>query len=632
MPINIEALLQPIPGRDPCGVDLRYLPVTPLIKEARREEADLSQGVWKHDVKVADFPQVVKLSREALTKQGKDLQVAAWLTEALLRLEGLAGLRQGLELMRRMLETYWEGVHPRPDEDGDLEMRATALRWVGSQLDPAIRSAPLTKGGHNWYQYRESRTIPTEDQALTDPAKQVLRNEAIEEHKTTPEEFERGFEATPGSWCLEFYKSVGSLIESVSSLGAYCDEKFGDAAPEFGSLTKSLEDIHLTARVLMKQKGISEVEEKEPEEEIEPAPEPEPATVEPPAQVSSQPEPIVAAAPAPPPPPRPSAPVSTSAEPTSREDAAARIAAAARYLRRENPYNAAGYLVMRAFRWGELRATGNTPHPKILVAPPSDVRVNLKQLAADGNWEQALEAAEEAAGQPWGRAWLDLHRYSATALQSSGREIPMRAILSGLKALLADMPLLLEWTLGDDTPVANSETVQWFKDQGVLPGPPPEALPAVPMPPPAQMAPPDWYPPPPVERSADGQNGEPAPPDAFDLAMEAAHSGRTEEALNVLSRELSQERSGRGRFLRSVQLAQVCMATGNIDIGRPILQELAEEIERRNLAEWENPDLVAQPLALLYRCLDDAQDVSAEKRKLYAKICRLNPSRALGLR
>jgi type VI secretion system protein ImpA len=629
MPINIEALLQPISGGDPCGADLRYLPVTPLIKEARRQEADLSQGVWKHDIKVADFPLVLKLGKEALTKQGKDLQVAAWLTEALLRQEGFAGLRQGLDLIRRMLETYWDGVHPRPDEDGDLVMRATALRWVGSQLDPAVRSAPVTKAGHNWYQYRESRSVPTEEEAQSNPDKLALRNEAIQDGKITPEEFESGFAATPGAWCLELYKSLGSLMELVTSLGSFCDEKFGDEAPEFGSLNKSLEEIHQTARVLMKLKGVSEEQEKEPEEPAEPGPEADVA--EPAAPVIGQPQ---TSAPAPAPAPKPARPATAvSAEPSSREDAVERVVAAARYLRKENPYNPAGYLVTRGLRWGELRATGTNPHPLILVAPPSEARVGLKQLAAEGVWDRTLEAAEEAAGRPWGRAWLDIHRYSVGALQSAGIEAAAKAILSGLKALLTDMPLLLQWTLADDTPVANAETVQWFKDQGVFPGaePPPEPEP------PADTAPvpkaqPEWYPPPPMERTPQDGSGEPAPPDAYDLAMDAARSGRTEEALNILSREVGQERSGRGRFLRRVQLAQVCMATGNNDIGRPILQELAEEIERRGLEHWENPDLVAQPLVLLYRCLDDPQDPAGDKRKLYAQICRLDPSRALGLR
>ena len=80
MPIDIEALLQPISDEEPCGSDLRYHPVTDKIKEARRQEEALAQGVWEREVKVADYVAVLKLAKEALTKQSKDLQIAAWLT------------------------------------------------------------------------------------------------------------------------------------------------------------------------------------------------------------------------------------------------------------------------------------------------------------------------------------------------------------------------------------------------------------------------------------------------------------------------------------------------------------------------------------------------------------------------
>src|ERR1035438_6965835 len=90
MPIDIEALLQPISDSHPCGADLRNHPIFIQIREARRQEENLAQGVWEHDVKEADYPLALKLSNEALTKRGKDLQVAAWTTEALLRLEGRA--------------------------------------------------------------------------------------------------------------------------------------------------------------------------------------------------------------------------------------------------------------------------------------------------------------------------------------------------------------------------------------------------------------------------------------------------------------------------------------------------------------------------------------------------------------
>ena len=176
MPIDLEALLQPISAEQPSGADLRYQPITDQIKEARRTEDDLAQGVWKRDVKTADYAVVIKLSKEALIKRSKDLQIAAWLLEALLHTEKNAGLRQGLELLQKLLEGFWDTVYPQIDEDGDLEYRATPLRWVGSQLDRAVRSVPLTQAGHNWYQYRESRTIPTEEESRMDQAK--LRREA----------------------------------------------------------------------------------------------------------------------------------------------------------------------------------------------------------------------------------------------------------------------------------------------------------------------------------------------------------------------------------------------------------------------------------------------------------------------
>jgi type VI secretion system protein ImpA len=182
---------------------------------------------------------------------------------------------------------------------------------------------------------------------------------------------------------------------------------------------------------------------------------------------------------------------------------------------------------------------------------------------------------------------------------------------------------MTQWTLADDTPAANAETLQWLEENFLLPGATP------PPPPPAQQ---EWIAPPPPERVvSETADGEPAPPDAYDLAMEAAHSGRVEEAFTILSREIAQERTGRARFLRKVQLAQVCLATGNDEIGRPILQELAEEIEQRRLQAWEGPEMIAQPLALLYRSLASAGDSDEERRKLYARICRLDPSRALSL-
>jgi type VI secretion system protein ImpA len=623
MPIDIEALLQPISEAQPCGSDLRNHPIYIQIREARRQEESLSQGVWAHDVKEADYALALKLSKEALTKRGKDLQVAAWMTEALVRQEGFAGLGQGLELISRLLDRYWDSVHPQMEEDGDLEMRATPLRWTGSQLDNAIRSVPLTKAKHNWYQYKQSRSIPTDEASKYDDVKGRARQDAIKDGQTTPEDFGKGFESTPLAFVTQVYDSIGGLLERVQALTEFCDEKFGDESPDFSPLRNTLEDVHTTVRVFFKQKGGKDAAELEAEQEAAEAVAEE---VEEPAVFSEPQATFVeqqAAAPR-------RAASGGGIEPSSPEDAVDRLLAAARYLRKANPQGSGGYLIPRMLRWGELRATGGFPDPAVLAAPPSELRISLKRLASEGQWEQVGDLAETAAGQPCGRAWLDLQRYACNAAQFTGASEVMDAILAGLKSLLADLPQLLAWTLADDTPVANPETMAWMKERGVLKSPEPE-------PPPAPVAPPvqqEWYPPPePVRASAshDGETAEPAPPDAYELAMQAAQSGNIEGALEILSRELAQEPCGRDRFLRKLQVAKLCVATGNQAVAEPVLKELAAEIDRRNLMEWEVAEVVAEPLALLYRCLDSAPEVAAEKRELYARICRLNPARAVRL-
>jgi type VI secretion system protein ImpA len=63
----------------------------------------------------------------------------------------------------------------------------------------------------------------------------------------------------------------------------------------------------------------------------------------------------------------------------------------------------------------------------------------------------------------------------------------------------------------------------------------------------------------------------------------------------------------------------------------PILQELAAEIERRKLEDWEAADILANPLALLYGCLAKSDDSPEERQRLYSWICRLDPLQALNV-
>ncbi len=216
---------------------------------------------------------------------------------------------------------------------------------------------------------------------------------------------------------------------------------------------------------------------------------------------------------------------------------------------------------------------------------------------------------------PCGRGWLDLQRYAYRAAYDLGYYQIQAAIRAEINGILADYPGLRQAVLLDDTPSANPETQAWLDE--IAPAAPAAAsafaLPAAA----------------PQESRVTAQDGQPQPPDANDLAMEAARAGRYQEAIEILTREAAAERSGRGRFQRRLQLAQLCMSIGYERIAHPILEQLAAEIDSRELEGWETPGMVAQPLTLLYRCLAKMDTPPEVKQKIYDRICRLDPMQAL---
>lgn len=601
MPLR-DDLLNPIPGSNPSGDSLRYAPVYDQIKEARREEEDINQGDWQTALKKADWVLVVKLCSDSIAKKSKDLQLAAWLTEALVRREGFAGLKDGLDLIRGMLENFWDTLFPEL-EDGDAELRATPLEWVGSRLDEPLRKVPLTRSGLDWRKYKESRSVPSEADAEGNESKLQTRTDAISEGKMPPEEFDQAVLATPASLYDEWMQQLDACLEAQQQLNQLCEEKFGDIAPNFTGLRKSLEEVKQTLRVLVTRK-----------KEVEGAGAAEEESAEPEAESGYSEGGAAAPARA-----RAAGRKALTAEPADRDEAIEHAVVAARWFRQNECSSPVSYLLLRAVRWGELRAGGAEIDPTLLEAPPTETRQDLKRLAYEADWAQVLEIAETAAGTPCGRGWLDLQRYAVRACQELAYEAAAAAIRSGLRALLADYPQLPELTLMDDTPTANAETKAWLAEV--------TAAPVVESGEDLLAAAPQTV----EEKEQEPEQAGEQAVDAYDMALSAARSGHAQEAIEILAREAAQESSGRGRFRRRVQLAQVCMGSGHNTIAYPVLKDLAAEIERRKLEDWEPADTIAHPLALLFRCMAK-MDVSAEeKQRIYGLVCRLDPVQALAI-
>ena len=316
----------------------------------------------------------------------------------------------------------------------------------------------------------------------------------------------------------------------------------------------------------------------------------------------------------------------------------------ARWLRKADPANPAPYAMLRGYRWGELRANAPDFDPRLLEAPPTNVRARLKMLLLDGKWPELLEQAEGVMGSPAGRGWLDLQRYVITACRSQGGAYDAVAAVvhTELKALLAALPMLPRTTLMDDTPTANDETREWLEAEALLPE--------------TEETPADdgdasdamltdgseFLDEAASEDHAAAEQGgfsrrrprsrvPGQAPDPFDIACTDLNAGRPHRAIERLMGELSRERSARGRFVRQTQIAYLMVEAGLHGVAQPILQKLIETINEKGLDQWESGPLVAQPLALMVRVLDHTGNDAEGAYELYLRVCRLDPMQALAL-
>jgi type VI secretion system protein ImpA len=345
--LDFEALLAPIADESPAGQDIRYDGTHDAIKEARRADDALAQGEWVREIKTANWAGVMEIATETLVTKSKDLQVASWLAEALVRRHGFPGLRDGFYLIRELQERFWETLYPE-NEEGDLEARAAPLVWLNEKLPLAIRQVPVTQGvsGENyaWLHWKESRDV--DNLGRQD---QEAMAAALADGKITGEQFDKTVESTPLAYYKTLFDDLRQLYQEYEELDQLIDEKFGRQVPTLRELKEAIEDCRALVMDIVKKKGGLESEPTP----LEPEPKAERGFLgrllrgkeELPSQGGQgKPERAIDAG----------QPAVMSLMPQDRADAIRRLAAVAEYFRRTEPHSPVAYLVQRAVRWGEM--------------------------------------------------------------------------------------------------------------------------------------------------------------------------------------------------------------------------------------------------------------------------------------
>jgi type VI secretion system protein ImpA len=191
--LDIASLLTPVSDAEPAGPELREAPdrsvakVYFAVRDARKRAIDAERRLrdfasMTDDERQghpgppdpADWAGVRQLAVDALT-QSKDLWVTAWLIEALTRLHGFAGLRDGVQLAHQLSDTFWEDVHPRPNKEQDLSTRFAQLAGLdGGSNSEGTLIAPVIN-------------LPVTDAATMDGLSLADYRDAIDLERRTPE-------------------------------------------------------------------------------------------------------------------------------------------------------------------------------------------------------------------------------------------------------------------------------------------------------------------------------------------------------------------------------------------------------------------------------------------------------------
>lgn len=263
--VDTEKILAPIPGENPAGEDLRYSQIYEDIKEARRADDPLDQGAWQHDLKTSDWDKVIKIAADALVRKTKDLQIAVWLTEALITTDDFDGLATGMKIVYGFLKDFWDNVYP-VIEDGDMEFRAAPLEFMNEKLVILIKSIPVTDSkvtsGYSYLKWQESRSVGYEADTKnqfgdTDEVKKKRRGEMISEGKITAEEFDTAVAQSS----LAYYETLAGKVkicrDEFKNIDEIMDEKFGSRAPRFSDFGLSLEEFERVVTKIIKDKGGS---------------------------------------------------------------------------------------------------------------------------------------------------------------------------------------------------------------------------------------------------------------------------------------------------------------------------------------------------------------------------------------
>jgi type VI secretion system protein ImpA len=268
--LDFASLLAPISPEHPTGIDLR-LDASPLssyqtIKTARYAARDAEKNnLYKESNGEADehWRKILSLAPGLLIRESKDLEVATWLTEALIRRNGFQGIKDAFALIEGLIENFWDQLYPLPDEEDGIETRVSPLAGLNGTANEGvliapIRRVPLTEGyspgPFAYWQYQQAVEL---ERTTNDDA----RNSKAEKLGFTLADIERAVEESTQQFILDQFDDINETINCAKRVEVLLDQRCGsEHAPSMRAIVSALEECRAALNHIAKHKLPVEAE------------------------------------------------------------------------------------------------------------------------------------------------------------------------------------------------------------------------------------------------------------------------------------------------------------------------------------------------------------------------------------
>jgi type VI secretion system protein ImpA len=240
--MDLDVLLEPIAGDNPCGEEGSLFALEEIVKE---------QGVGViagAEVEAAE-PNWLELQEKALEhfKSCKHLRTALFLALAAMKRQGVTGFRDGLLLAQGMIERYWDTMYPELDPD---ESMGDPDGWMERENILNDMSAPLSTAGDTMKFLQRLRETPLTNSrqlgrySLRDiqAAMAAANDEGADAPKMSL--ILGAFEDTPLPDLEAMYQALTESLETLDAIKSALRERLKESTPPtFANLAGMLQDM-----------------------------------------------------------------------------------------------------------------------------------------------------------------------------------------------------------------------------------------------------------------------------------------------------------------------------------------------------------------------------------------------------